>query len=214
MPGSTVLYAPPAAFFSSVQKYQIPTPPGLVYPSTWLATAAATPLHYLFYSLLPYPYPHCVILLAAAHFWNRDHTNSFSLVTLPPTSSSSSHITPCIAFQESSNAALVIGPIDGFERCLASIQHSFPTPPYAPVFFLGLSSSCALNSNPIQCSLPCTTPARCFRNCCFLHPCPPFLPFGSYRIPSFIFLVTVVWNLPHSFLLLPSFLVPLSIVPP
>jgi len=54
--------------------------------------------------------------------------------------------------------------------------------------FLGLSSSSAIIPHPPlpNALSPVHTPARCFRNCCFLHPCPP--PFGSYRIPSLMFL--------------------------
>jgi len=72
-------------FLKGISKSTKYPPPGLVYPSTWVATADVTPLHYLFHSLPPYLYLHCVIPLVAAHFWNRDHTNSFSLITLPPT---------------------------------------------------------------------------------------------------------------------------------
>jgi hypothetical protein len=56
--------------------------------------------------------------------------------------------------------------------------------PHMHLFYsLGLSLSPAITSTLSSALLPVHTPARCFRNCCFLHPCPPL---GSYRIPSII----------------------------
>lgn len=68
----------------------------------------------------------------------------------------------------------------------------------------GLSLSPAITSILSSALLPIHTPARCFRNCCFLHPCPSL---GFYRIPSIIlFCGNGRLEFAHSFLLIPSFL--------
>ena len=153
-------------------------------------------------------YLHCVITPVAAHFWNRDLNNPFSLVThRHKLSSSSSYITPCIAFQESSNAALVIGLHRWIRAFYCPSKALVSRTPYAPAplswaFFVFLD-----HLHPHRMSSPLyILPHDVFRIVVSAPMPPSSVPIVFPHLCSF--LITVVWNLPRPFLPLPSFLLP------
>jgi len=98
------------------------------------------------------------------------------------------------------------------------VQNSVPTLVHSPhlllLLFLGPLVVFHNHLHTHRTLSPCTyTPRTMFSELLFLAPMPP-LPSVPIVLPHLcLSAITVVRNLPHSFLPLPSFLVPLSIVP-
>lgn len=145
-------------------------------------------------------------------FRNCDLTNSFSsLIThrhQPSyTSSHHTHTSHRISGIVRRDARIKLSLMDSSagRTCAALVTSSFLVALVAYALTPLSWAFCRLRNNatPIACSPPVHIHTRCFRKCCFLHPCPPSVPIVFLHLSFPV--VTVVWNLPHSFLPVLSF---------
>jgi len=129
----------------------------------------------------------------AVHFRNCDFINSFSHHTSSPvliriiTHHTSHHIPGIDQHSACNRLSSTDSSADHTSTALVTSASSpIALATYAPAplswAFCRLPQSLPFLSPAL---LPVRTPARSFRNCCFLHPY--FPPLGSYRISSFIF---------------------------
>ena len=140
----------------------------------------ATPLRYLSRSLPHHPCTTHRHRVCCGSFQNCDLTNSFSLIThRHQFSSTSSRNTPRITFQDLSNG----GARNRLSLMGSSAGCTYPalvTPtgsPIAPAVHASVPLSWDFvvpgqSPPPYRLLSYLYTPTRCFRNRCFLHPCP------------------------------------------